>query len=99
MKYRHSGELITLEKSKYKHDEFGGDFVAPVHGTAWPCSGCEVIIDYNVGLGRLDEKNFQAVALLTAHFYKNREAVDSGNKQSSEVPMAAGWIIDSIMGE
>lgn len=99
VKYYLDGVQTVLPEEDYRLIQAGGDQLAPAYGTVWPCPGTEVEIDYEVGLGLLSEKAFQAVAMLTGHFYKNRESVEVGNKTPVEVPMAARDLINLMMGE
>ena len=100
VEYYSGEEWVSLKEGDdfRRIDTLGGQIV-PAIGAVWPCIGAPVVIDYNVGLGYLDEKNFQAVAFLTAHYYKNREAVESGNKTPVVLPMAARDLINLIMDE
>lgn len=98
-KYYLSDVLITIPDTDYKLITVNGDKLIPVYGKTWPCVGSRVEIDYETGLGLLSELVFPAVAMLAGHFYKNREAVESGTKVPVEVPMAARSLINLIMDE
>lgn len=74
--------------------------IAPVAGGSWPATAAQlnaVTIRYEAGYGvngdAVPAPIRQAILMLLAHWYENREAINVGNI-TSELPLAAQWLLE-----
>lgn len=96
-----AGELATLAPADYRVTQSGPLWgLAPAYGKSWPAlrDGGEVQIDITVGFGAdlsaIPADLAQAMRLIVAHLFQNREAVSEG--QFFDLPigvrdMCARW--------
>lgn len=74
--------------------------IAPAAGGSWPATASQinaVTIRYTAGYGAngdaVPAPIRQAILMLLAHWYENREAINIGNI-STELPLAAQWLLE-----
>ncbi|EHK56824.1 head-tail connector protein [Allomesorhizobium alhagi] len=93
------GATQTLDSADYRIDvDSEPARIVPAYGTAWP-SARHVIgavkIDYRLGetdAANVEQDLIDAVCLIVAHRYENREAVL--NETAHELPLGVQWILD-----
>ena len=89
-----SGDLVTLDAGAYRLASHAGNRrLVPVHGVVWPqvsASDPEIIVDFVAGFGPapadVPGDLVQAVRLLVAHWFLNREAATPG----AQMPLPFG---------
>lgn len=95
------GSSQTLDPSQYKvaNLDTGETVIVPAYGLSWPSVRQEIaavavrfVAGYGTQPGSIPEPIRQAMLLLIAHWYENREAVNAGNI-ISELPLACSALL------
>lgn len=96
-----AGSTQTLAASQYKvaKADTGETLIEPAYAAIWPVVRREIaaitvrfVAGYGSNQGDVPEPLRQAVLLLVAHWYENREAVNVGNI-SSELPFTVAALV------
>ncbi len=96
-----SGATITLDPSRYVCVAGKGGYVRMTDTSYWPivsALGGAVSIQFTAGFDASDASKVpatitQAILLLVAHYWTQREPVNVGNIVA-ELPMSAKWLLD-----
>ncbi|NGO51618.1 head-tail connector protein [Allomesorhizobium camelthorni] len=93
------GATQTLDSADYRFDLDSEPVrIAPAYGTAWPSTRHvigAVKIDYRLGeteAANVEQDLIDAVCLIVAHRYENREAVVA--ESAHELPLGVEWILN-----
>ena len=97
-----NGALLTLDAAAYRVTGTGSWLteIAPAYGTAWPSVRwqreailVEFVAGYGDGAEDVPPPILQAIRLLVAHWWQNREAVNVGNI-TSEIPLGVRSLLN-----